>query len=77
MEFLTYVQKYRVTICAGARPSCSAGEASGGGPSSTLERRLTFSGAAPLGEEMARAPQRQARLPVVQGHHDRGEPVTT
>jgi acyl-CoA synthetase (AMP-forming)/AMP-acid ligase II len=69
MEFLTFVQKYRVTILPLVPPivlGLVKHPAVAQFDLSTV--RLVFSGAAPLGEDMARALSTKLGCPVVQGY---------
>jgi acyl-CoA synthetase (AMP-forming)/AMP-acid ligase II len=69
MEFLTLVQKYRVTILPLVPPIVLGLVKHPAVAQFNLSSvRLVFSGAAPLGEEMARALSAKLGCPVVQGY---------
>jgi acyl-CoA synthetase (AMP-forming)/AMP-acid ligase II len=69
MEFLTFVQKYRVTILPLVPPIVLGLVKHPAVAQFDLSSvRLIFSGAAPLGEEMARALSQKLGCPVVQGY---------
>ena len=69
MEFLTFVQKYRVTILPLVPPIVLGLVKHPAVAQFDLSSvRLIFSGAAPLGEEMARALSAKLGCPVVQGY---------
>jgi len=69
MEFLTLVQKYRVTILPLVPPIVLGLVKHPAVAQFDLSSvRLVFSGAAPLGEEMARALSAKLGCPVVQGY---------
>ena len=69
MEFLTLVQKHRVTILPLVPPIVLGLVKHPAVAQFDLSSvRLVFSGAAPLGEEMARALSAKLRCPVVQGY---------
>jgi acyl-CoA synthetase (AMP-forming)/AMP-acid ligase II len=69
MEFLTFVQKYRVTILPLVPPIVLGLVKHPAVAQFDLSSvRLIFSGAAPLGEELARALSAKLGCPVVQGY---------
>ncbi|HKA63778.1 MAG TPA: 4-coumarate--CoA ligase family protein [Methylomirabilota bacterium] len=69
MEFLTFVQKYRVTVLPLVPPIVLGLVKHPAVTQFDLSSvRLVFSGAAPLGEEMARALSAKLGCPVVQGY---------
>src|SRR5438876_1112004 len=69
MEFLALVQKYRVTILPLVPPIVLGMVKHPAVAQADLSSvRLVFSGAAPLGEEMARALSAKLGCPVVQGY---------
>jgi len=69
VEFLTLVQKHRVTILPLVPPIVlGLVKHPAVGQHDLSSVRLVFSGAAPLGEEMARALGDKLRCPVVQGY---------
>jgi acyl-CoA synthetase (AMP-forming)/AMP-acid ligase II len=69
MEFLTFVQKYRVTVLPLVPPIVLGLVKHPAVAQFDLSSvRLVFSGAAPLGEEMARALSAKLGCPVVQGY---------
>jgi acyl-CoA synthetase (AMP-forming)/AMP-acid ligase II len=69
LEFLEYIQKYRVTILPIVPPIVLGLVKHPAVAQSDLSSvRLVFSGAAPLGEEMARELSKKLGCPVVQGY---------